>query len=150
MTKRVENFDTLIKKALKEWPDHITFGSLDIDSHPNYPRDSFGVEGLYELYDEICDKYTEPEHNILWLKLHHAIYIVVHGAAKYVSCLDISNLRQLEIKYHFENMVKSSIDNKYGASREEDIQLAHDYFAAQGRPLKKSILADDANNLNEK
>ncbi len=133
----MENFDTLLEKALREWPNQIVFGTLDIDTNPHYPRDSFSVEGLYDTYEKIIEKYINHEHEIIWANLHYSIYGVVHDAAKYVKKIDLSNLRTSEIKYDFEKKMQSFIDNKHGDCHLADIELAQEYFKIESELLKK-------------
>lgn len=132
-----KNFDELIKIDFEDWPEKIVFGEIELDIHPSDNRNSYLVSGqLEQIWDDIDEKYSDHESSILISNMHDAIYIVVHGAARFINSLERENIRLPEVKYFFEKKILYALTCKDLDWTEKDLQQVYSYFKAEGRPLK--------------
>ncbi len=128
LTKK--DFESLFRKALRDWPDKIRFGSL----HREYPSDeTYVVEDLYSLCDKAQQPYLGSTEEVLMRNMHDAIYSVLHDAAAHCSYIQLNQLRKDAVRENFELRLAPDRVSKENGWTSDDSKLVKTYFEATRR-----------------
>ncbi|MEM5787434.1 MAG: hypothetical protein AAGU11_08960 [Syntrophobacteraceae bacterium] len=117
-------FAKLFRLAVRDWPHWINLNPIEY-----YDSKRYQVVGLYKLSDEIADKYIGSKDEVIMRNLHDAFYIVLRRAAICCTRLRVKDLRESEVRIHFEQRLKKvTEDADWG---KEDFELIELYFRSQ-------------------
>ena len=115
--KRSELFSEWYSKILSEWPLVVDLKSL---SHADKDFKSYVVEKLMPLSDEIGDYHIDHKHDDVFRSLNWALTTTIHGAAKHVTKLNISDIREDYVRMAFDKQLlwwaKDSVKEGYELS----------------------------------
>ena len=118
-------FKNLFARALKDWPEEITFGKLI-----HYDSPGFIIEGLGDLARKIENIYINQDDEVVMADLHYRIYWGLKKLAEFSLKVKMQDLRADPIQKEFESHIKDGLDDPERLNwRPEDVQLVQDYFA---------------------
>ena len=117
-------FENLFARALKDWPEEITFGKLI-----RYESPRFIIEGLGDLSDEIEHRYINHPEEIIMRNMHHCIYGELHDLAKKSLKEKMQDLNSEIVKKDFEDSLKYGLANPENLNwSPRSIKMAKEYF----------------------
>jgi hypothetical protein len=119
------DFDTLFKKALKEYPPEIKFGPL---IRYDKVQERYHTQNLYKFCDGLGLHYMGTYEEVLMRNIHDAIYIILRGAALYCTSLRTSQIRKETVQARFESRLAPEYISPENRYTDEDRRLVKLYF----------------------
>ncbi|UVT15736.1 MAG: hypothetical protein H8K04_18355 [Nitrospira sp.] len=120
-------FDTLLARALQDWPPEVDLSQLEKGS-PESSR--YTIKGLYDKEGEIDERYFGTAEEIIMRNLHSGIYTVLHSIGPYVTHVRLADLRPEAIRVKFEKHLRDCMEGPDPTFPPEDIRLGEQYFSA--------------------
>lgn len=122
----VANFPKILNKAKKEWPKKFDFRSGQNLNSNEKLSDVFQRVGMI---DEIIDeKWISHPFEAIFRNLHHAIQIQITKAARVMSVVRLSELRNDLIQEEFERILRKQLEDRYHLSPEKYKEVIRNYF----------------------
>lgn len=144
-----KDFETLLHKALNEWPKEMSF---DLLYQSNSSESRYSVKGLFELCEKITKPYLGTADEILMRNLHDAIYGVLHGLAAFCDRVNLKQLRKEAVQRDFENRLEYCQKQKNAGWTNEDRKLIGEYFkdTSRGRAVSPALASGRAPRKSKK
>jgi hypothetical protein len=97
-------FECVAEEALREWPDVIDVHQIERFG------DRYSVMAIFDMMESRCELHNREERAMLMSQMHHAIYIVLHHAARYVTVLRPREMRIVELQRTFTSQIMGLIE----------------------------------------
>jgi hypothetical protein len=120
-------FASLFARAVSEWPQTISAEAIQ-----RY-NNGISVNDLFELYENLSEKYRGADDEVVMDALHLSIYSVLLESAVHQVRLRPSELRRFAVRTKFEERLRSSMAAADLNWNNLDHEMAREYFQANKR-----------------
>ena len=132
MIDQIKTFEDLYQHAIADWPQNIIVGEKLFYSDCT---DDYIVQGLYELYESIDEKYINHPDESLIRELHYCLYGTLYKFAKYSADSNVLIIDKISLKQYFHSQLINSLSSPYECFTDDERSMIEKYLANEGEIL---------------